>query len=237
MLGRSWAAVRIAARPGCRPRTGRTGRGRRRSAASRAAWTTCSRPCLRPMFPACRTTCSLVRPAEPGAGLRHGQVRRREEGPVRDVGDALGRDAQRDEVRGERLRDDPDRAGTARRPGLGRGGRPRDGAAAGHPGLARRPAHQVLEEEAVGGAEPLPGEPCQDAAGQAGDDPQDRVRARQAQAGEEPGEPERALVHRPPHRRLGRRDVVRRADDRDADGSSRSRRSARGVPRAIRQAG
>ena len=189
------------------------------------------------MFPACRTTCSLVRPAEPGARLRHGQRRRGEDGPVRDVGDPLRRDPQRNEIRGEGLRDHPDRAGAARRPCLGRGGRLGDSASAGHPGLARRPAHQVLEEETVGDTETLAGEPRQDAAGQARDDPQDRVRTWQAQACQEPGETERRLRTAPASSPTG---SPGRSAPRGSTVTPRivsARTSERGVPRSIRQAG
>ena len=130
--------------------------------------------------------------------------------------DPLGRDSQGGDVRGERLGHHADRPGAGRGPRLRGARRARHGAATGDPGLARRRAHEVLEEEPVRGAEALPGEPGEDAARQAGDHAEDRVGTVEPEAGQEPGEPERPLVQGPPRGRLRRRDVVGGPDHRHA---------------------
>ncbi len=92
---------------------------------------------------------AVVRPAEPASGRRRVQARRGETGPVRYVVDR--RSGTPSETRyGVKLSvTTADRPGPGCRPAFGRGRRAADRSAAGDPGLARRRAHQVLEEEPV----------------------------------------------------------------------------------------
>ena len=104
------------------------------------------------------------------------------------------------------------------------------------PGLARRRAHEVLEEDPVGRPEPSAKQPGEHPAGQGRNDPQDGVRALRPSRCQERRETERRLVQRPPEGILARRDVVCRTDQTDLAHRLFATRF-RGVPGAIRQPG
>lgn len=130
--------------------------------------------------------------------------------PVADATDACGLDAERFDVGAKALGDDACGGGAPQREAFDLCDQPRRASGAGDATLARRLAHQVLQDDAVGDAEACGGGTGGDAAAQARHHADHGVRARAAQRIDRHHQ-RRCLVPRPAQRRLRCRHVVRAA--------------------------